>query len=111
MKLFVGNLSRDVTDEDLRQAFAAFGRVASATVVKDKFSGEGRGFGFVEMEARAEAQAAIQGLNGKELKGRRMNVDEARPSTRAARPGGGERGGGGGFGNRPRGGGGGGWRR
>ncbi|BAU47584.1 RNA-binding protein [Sulfurifustis variabilis] len=108
MKLFVGNLSRDVTDEDLRQAFAAFGRVTSATVVKDKFTGEGRGFGFVEMEARAEAQAAIQGLNGKDLKGRRMNVDEARPS----RTGGGERGGGGGFGNRPRGGGGGGgWRR
>lgn len=111
MKLFVGNLSRDVTDDDLRQAFAAFGRVASATVVKDKFTGEGRGFGFVEMEARAEAQAAIQGLNGKDLKGRRMNVDEARPS-RTGRPGGGERGGGGGgFGNRPRGGGGGGWRR
>jgi RNA recognition motif-containing protein len=81
MNIFVGNLSRDVTDEDLRQAFAAFGEVTSATVIKDKFSGEPRGFGFVEMPAKAGAQSAIAGLNGKELKGRALNVNEARPRS------------------------------
>jgi len=110
MNIFVGNLSRDVTDDDLRTAFGAFGRVTNVTVLRDKFSGEPRGFGFVEMEAKAEAQAAISGLNGTDLKGRRLNVNEARPKT--DRGGGGGGGGGGGarsgWGNRPRGGGGGG---
>ena len=79
MKIYVGGLSFEVTDEDLNQAFAAFGQVASATVVKDKFSGKSRGFGFVEMPDKTEAQAAIDGLNGKDLKGKTVTVNEARP--------------------------------
>jgi RNA recognition motif-containing protein len=79
MRIFVGNLSRDVSDQDLQAAFEEFGSVDSATVVKDKFTGESRGFGFVEMGAQAEAQAAISGMNGKDLKGRAINVNEARP--------------------------------
>lgn len=107
MNIFVGNLSRDITEEDLRSAFGAYGRVARATVLRDKFSGDPRGFGFVEMEAKAEAQAAIAGLNGTQFKGRALNVNEARPKTE--RGGGGGGGGGRGWGNRPRGGGGGRW--
>jgi RNA recognition motif-containing protein len=79
MKIYVGNLSYDVSGENLRQAFEAFGQVSSASIVKDKYSGQPRGFGFVEMPDQAEAQAAIQNLNGKELLGRPMNVNEARP--------------------------------
>jgi len=89
MNIYVGNLSRQVSEEDLRQAFEAFGQVASTTIIKDKFSGESRGFGFVEMPARSEAQAAIAGLNGQELKGRTLTVNEARP--RPERRGGGDR--------------------
>jgi RNA recognition motif-containing protein len=88
MNIYVGNLSRDVTEEDLRQAFEAFGEVASVNVMKDKFSGQPRGFGFVEMPSRTEAQAAIIGLNRKELKGRVLDVNEARPRP-DRRPGGG----------------------
>jgi RNA recognition motif-containing protein len=88
MNIYAGNLSRDVTDEDLRQAFEAFGQVTSATVIKDKFSGESRGFGFVEMSVKAEAEAAIAGLNGKELKGRPLNVNEARPRSEGRKGGG-----------------------
>lgn len=108
MNIFVGNLSRDVTEQDLLDAFSAFGRVARATILRDKFSGEPRGFGFVEMEGKAEATAAINGMNGKDLKGRRLNVNEARPKTERSGGGGGfggPRGGGGGGGGRP----GGGW--
>jgi len=94
MKIFVGNLSHEVTDDDLRQAFAAFGKVDSATVIKDKFTGASRGFGFVEMPTGSEAQAAIDGMNGKDLKGKAVNVNEARP--REDRGGGGGRGGSGG---------------
>jgi cold-inducible RNA-binding protein len=86
MNIYVGNLSGDVGDDDLQQAFKAFGQVTSATVIKDKFSGESRGFGFVEMPSKDEAQAAIEGLNGKDLKGQSLNVNEARP--RAERRGG-----------------------
>jgi len=93
MNIYVGNLAREVSEEDLRQAFAAFGQVASVTILKDRFSGESRGFGFVEMPAKAEAEAAITGLKGKELKGRTLNVNEARP--RSEGPGGGGRRGGG----------------
>ena len=93
MNIYVGNLSLEVTEEDLREAFEAFGQVESVTVIKDKFTGESRGFGFVEMPAKAEAQAAIEGLNEKELKGRALNVNEARP--REDRKGGGGRRGGG----------------
>ena len=81
MNIYVGNLSGDVGDDDLRQAFEAFGQVASVTVIKDKFSGESRGFGFVEMPSKNEAQAAIEGLNGTDLKGQSLNVNEARPRT------------------------------
>jgi RNA recognition motif-containing protein len=98
MNIYVGNLSRDVTEDDLKAEFGAFGQVASAAVIKDKFSGESRGFGFVEMPDKAQADAAIAGVNGKELKGQNLNVNEARP-----RPEGGRSGGGGG---RPGGGGG-----
>jgi RNA recognition motif-containing protein len=81
MKIYVGNLSYDVSEVNLRQAFEAFGQVSSATIVKDRYSGHPRGFGFVEMLDRTEAQAAIQNLNGKELLGQQMNVNEARPRT------------------------------
>jgi len=94
MNVYVGNLSREITEEDLRQAFEAFGQVASATIIRDKFSGESRGFGFIEMPAKAEAQAAIAGLNGKQLKDRTLTVNEARPRSEGQR-GGRERGGGG----------------
>ena len=92
MNIYVGNLSKEVTEDDLREAFEAFGQVTSVTVLKDRFSGESRGFGFVEMPAKAEAQSAIQDLNEKELKGQTLTVNEARP--RESRPGGGKRGGG-----------------
>jgi len=93
VNIYVGNLSRDVTEEDLREAFGAFGQVASANIIKDRFSGESRGFGFVEMPEKAEAQAAIAGLNGKDLKGRALNVNEARPRTEGRRDRGGRGGG------------------
>jgi RNA recognition motif-containing protein len=101
VNIYVGNLAREVTEDDLRTEFTAFGQVASVTVLKDKFTGESRGFGFVEMPAAAEAQAAIDGLNGKELKGRTLSVNEARPRREGGgggRPGGGRPGGGGGGG-------------
>ncbi len=91
MNIYVGNMSRDVSEDDLREAFEAFGQVTSVNIIKDKFSGEPRGFGFVEIQSKAEAQAAIDGMNDKELKGRTLNVNEARPRTE-----GGGRGGGGG---------------
>jgi RNA recognition motif-containing protein len=102
--IYVGNLENSVTEEDLQQAFGAFGQVASASIIKDKFSGESRGFGFVEMPAKAEAEAAIAGMNGKELKGRTLSVNEARPRTErrgGGGGGGGYSGGGGGGGGRP----------
>jgi RNA recognition motif-containing protein len=79
MKLYVGNLSYEVNDDELRQAFEGFGQVTSATVVKDRYTGHSKGFGFVEMDVDTEARAAISGLNGKDLKGRPIRVDEARP--------------------------------
>jgi RNA recognition motif-containing protein len=93
MNIYVGNLSREVTEDDLKKAFEAFGQVTSVAIIKDKFSGESRGFGFVEMPAKAEAQSAMNDLNGKELKGRKLNVNEARPRTEG-RVGGERRGGG-----------------
>src|SRR4030043_504761 len=88
MNIYVGNLSFDVSEENLRQAFEAFGQVSAASIVKDKYSGQPRGFGFVEMLDQTEAQAAIQNLNGKELLGQKMNVNEARPRTGQGRSGG-----------------------
>ncbi|HEY4716856.1 MAG TPA: RNA-binding protein [bacterium] len=93
MNIYVGNLLREVTEEDLRKAFEAFGKVSSATIIKDKFNGESRGFGFVEMSVKSEAENAIAGLNGQELKGRTITVNEARP--RSDNRGGGGGGGGG----------------
>ena len=113
MNIYVGNLAREVTEDDLREAFEAFGQVSTATVIKDKFSGESRGFGFVEMSSKSEAQTAITEMNEKDLKGRTVNVNEARPKTDRGGGGGGRGGGGGGFGGRGgggRGGGGGGGR-
>jgi RNA recognition motif-containing protein len=93
MNIYVGNLSFDVTEEELRQTFEAYGQVESATIVKDKFSGQSRGFGFVEMPTKAEAMSAISGVNGKDLSGRTLNVNEARPRSDNRR---GQGGGGGG---------------
>jgi len=98
MNIYVGSLSHEVTEEELRQAFEAFGQVTSAKIITDRYSGESRGFGFVEMPIEDEAQSAIDGLNGKELKGRTLTVNKARPRTERprgrGRPGGGRRGGG-----------------
>lgn len=96
MNIFVGNLSHEATEDDIRTAFGAFGKVTSVSIIRDKFSNEPRGFGFVEMESNAEAAAAIAGMNGKELKGRPLNVNEARPKTEHGGGGGGRFGGGGG---------------
>ncbi len=98
MKIYVGNLSYEVTEEDLRLAFEPFGQVESARIIKDKHSGQSKGFGFVEMASKAEGQSAIDGLNGKELKGKALNVNEARPRTESRGSGGGYGGGRGGRG-------------
>ena len=108
MKLYVGNLSYETTEEDLRHALEEFGQIESATLIKDKYSGDSKGFGFVEMASKEEGQAAIDGLNGKELNGRELTVNEARPRTDNRGGGGGFGGGGGGFGGNSRGYGGGG---
>ncbi|MBN2030357.1 RNA-binding protein [bacterium] len=79
MNIYVGNLSRDVSEDDLKDVFEAFGQLKSVNIVKDKYSGEPRGFGFVEMPSKDEAQSAINGLNGKDLKGQSLKVNEARP--------------------------------
>ena len=81
MKLFVGNLSFQTTQEDLLQAFSPYGNVESVHLLTDRMTGQPRGFGFVEMTDRTEAQNAINALNGAELNGRAMNVNEARPKT------------------------------
>jgi RNA recognition motif-containing protein len=89
MKIYVGNLSSDVTDETIREAFESFGQVASAKVIKDKYTGQSRGFGFVEMVEQTQAQTAIKNLNGKELQGKEISVSEARPRRDEGRTGGG----------------------
>lgn len=78
-KLFVGNLDYTVTSDDLKQAFSAFGTVVDAVVIMDKMTGRSRGFGFVTMGSDAEAQAAMEKLNQSELKGRKININEAKP--------------------------------
>ena len=103
MNIYVGNLSREVTEDELRQEFEAFGQVTSVNIIKDRYTGESRGFGFVEMATRSEAQAAINELNGKSLGERTLSVSEARPRAEGGggggrRPYGGGGGGGGGFG-------------
>jgi len=81
MKIYVGNLSFDVTEEELREQFTAFGEVESANIITDKYSGRSKGFGFVEMPTVSEGQAAITGLNGKTLRERTLNVNVARPRS------------------------------
>ena len=93
MNIYVGNLPREATEEDLRKAFEAFGQVTSAKIITDKFTGDSKGFGFVEMSNSSEAQAAISGLDGKDLKGSNLRVNEARPRRDDRRGGGGGRGG------------------
>jgi RNA recognition motif-containing protein len=89
VNIYVGNLSFEATEEDLQGAFESFGKVESVKIIKDKYSGQSRGFGFVEMPSTDEAKSAISGLNGKELKGRTLSVNEARPRTERPRGGGG----------------------
>jgi len=89
MNIYVGNLSHNTTEENLRQAFEPFGQVTSARIIKDKYSGQSRGFGFVEMPAQSQAQTAIRSLNGKELLGKQISVNEARPRADQGRTGGG----------------------
>ena len=113
MNIFVGSLSSEVTEDELRQAFEEFGQVEKANVIKDKYSGESKGFGFVEMPSKEEGKAAIDTLNGKELKGKALSVSEARPRAdnrggRGGFGGGGKGGNRGGFGGGGYGGGGGG---
>ena len=74
MNIYVGNIYRTANEQDLKDAFAAFGEVTSSSIIKDKFSGESRGFGFVEMPTKEDAEKAIAGLNGKDLKGRPLTV-------------------------------------
>ena len=89
MNIYVGNLSFTTSESDLKEAFSAFGEVSSCNIIKDKFSGESRGFGFVEMPNKDEAEKAIAALNGKDVKGRTLTVNEARPRTDRPRGGGG----------------------
>ena len=102
MRLYVGNLAKDVTDQDLREAFQTFGKLDEVSIVKDRSNGVSKGFAFVDMPVDAEAKAAIEGLHGKEVKGRSLDVNEARPKTDRPRGGfgGGRSGGGGGGGRR-----------
>jgi RNA recognition motif-containing protein len=104
MNIYVGNLPRELTEDELKEAFTAYGAVDSAKIITDKFTGISRGFGFVEMPDESEAQNAIGELNGKELKGRTIIVNKARPrNDRDGGRGGGRGGGGfggGGFGGR-----------
>ncbi|HWM93184.1 MAG TPA: RNA-binding protein [Thermoanaerobaculia bacterium] len=89
MNLYVGNLPYRMTEDALRQEFEQYGQVASCTIIMDKATGQSKGFGFLEMPSREEAEAAITGLNGRDIQGRRLNVNEARPRE--------DGGGGGGF--------------
>ena len=93
MNIYVGNLADETKEEELNEAFGAFGQVSSAKIITDKYTGASRGFGFVEMPTKAEAESAISGLNGTELNGQTLTVNEARPRPDSGRGG---RGGGGG---------------
>jgi RNA recognition motif-containing protein len=79
MNIYVGNLLRETTEAELRQAFEAFGQVTSVKIITDRYTGDSRGFGFVEMPNDQEAKSAVSGLNGKDLRGRTLKVNEARP--------------------------------
>jgi cold-inducible RNA-binding protein len=95
MNIYVGNLSFEAMEDEVRQLFAAYGDVSAVNLLTDKFTGRPRGFGFVEMPQQEQAQAAIQNLNGKEYMGRALTVNEARPKSDRPRGGGGGGGGGG----------------
>jgi RNA recognition motif-containing protein len=101
MNIYVGNLAKEVTDEELQNVFAEFGHIKSVKIIRDMFSGESKGFGFIEMPGVAEAQKALDSLNSKDLKGKKIIVNEAKPKTDSRRGGsgggyGGNSGGGGG---------------
>jgi RNA recognition motif-containing protein len=87
MDIYVGNLSYETTEDELKTTFEQFGQVASVRIVKDKFSGDSKGYGFVEMGSKEEASAAITGLDGKELNGRTLKINEARPREQGGRGG------------------------
>jgi RNA recognition motif-containing protein len=91
MNIYVGNLSFDTTEDQLRQAFEGFGEVTSVNIITDKFSGKPRGFGFVEMSSKDEAIKAISGLNGRDMDGRTLNVNEAKAREQGGNRGGGYR--------------------
>ena len=106
MKLYVGNISFNTTNQDLNDLFGAYGTVQSSNIIEDRETGRSRGFGFVEMSSQAEGQAAIAELDGKEVDGRTLKVNEAKPQGDRNGGGGGRRGGGGGYGGNRGGGGG-----
>lgn len=89
MNIYVGNMSFDTTEDQLRQAFEGFGEVSTVNIITDKYSGDPRGFAFVEMAEKNEAVAAISGLNGQDLHGRTLNVNEAKPRVQNGNNGGG----------------------
>jgi len=95
VNIYVGNLSSNTTEDQLRQAFAGFGQVSTVNIISDRYSGEPRGFAFVEMSAKNEAIAAISGLNGQDLNGRALSVNEAKPRPQNGGNRGGNSGGGG----------------
>jgi len=105
MNIYVGNLLFNVTEDELKELFAPFGQVTEVRLIMDKFSGKSKGFGFIEMPSKEEAEKAINGLSGKDMKGRAMTVNEAKPKTDRGGGGGRGRGGYGGGGNRGGGGG------
>ena len=85
MNIYVGNLSYEVNEEDLQKAFSEFGEVVSVKIIKDQYNGRSKGFGFIEMPDRTEANAAIEGLNSKEFKGRSIKVNQAKPRSDRSR--------------------------
>ena len=89
MNIYVGNLSQQVTEDDLREAFESFGQVTTIKIIKDRFTSESKGFGFIEMPAKQEAESAMEDLNGTDLKVKTINVNEARPRSDNRRSGGG----------------------
>lgn len=91
MNIYVGNLSKAVSEDDLRTAFESFGEISSIRIIKDRYTGESKGFGFVEMPAKQEAESAMQRLNASEIKGKTVTVNEAKPRTDSNRSFGGAR--------------------
>jgi len=86
MNIYVGNLSYNVTEDELQQLFAEYGSVVNVSIIKDKYTGQSKGFGFVEMEKQAEAEEAIKCLNGNSVNGRNIQVNQARPRNERSKP-------------------------